>query len=108
MEPKNRDNHTILSNADGIVFATQKEWKRLPSDRLNILNHTVISNWVTSCGAYFLLRNICPFDFRPGQEKFILLKIVTDEETGKVIFYEMELDTAETDMIMDTPVALWE
>ncbi len=70
--------------------------------------HMVITNWVTSCGVYFLLRNNCPIDFRPGQEKFILLKIVTDEETSKVIFYEMELDTAETDMIMDTPVALWE
>ena len=105
----NHEIHSILNNQDGIVFATQKEWQRLPADELSVLdNYAIITSMASTGSIYMILRNINPLDWKITEETLLLLRITTSEETGRVDFYTMELTAAEAALLKDTPLPLWE
>lgn len=109
MDKQNRDNRTIISNADGIVIATQKEWNRLQADDLTCLNgYIVVRSMISTGSVYFILRNMNPESWCINHDKYQLLKVTTDEETGKVDFFIIELNEDEAELINDTPLPLWE
>lgn len=109
MAINNRDTHTILSSQDGIVFATQREWCRLKEDDLHQLDgYTVISQMVSTGSVYFLMRYNNPMDWSSRRDHPLLIKITTNEDTGRVDLYQMELTADEAELIRNTPIPLWE
>ena len=109
MNRTNHDTHSVISNDIGIVFATQKEWQRLPADDLSVLdNYGIITSMASTGSIYMILRNINPLDWKITEETLLLLRITTSEETGRVDFYTMELTAAEAALLKDTPLPLWE
>lgn len=104
-----RDKHTILSNTDGIVIATQKEWHRLSEDELAALTGYEIINVKVSTGSvYFILRNMNAFEWLEHQDKMLLMKSTTNQDTGRVEFFSIELNKNEAMLVKVTPVSLWE
>lgn len=105
----NHDTHSVISNDIGIVFATQKEWQRLPADELSVLTaYSIVSSQATTGSIYMILRNMSIIDWKIRDNDFLMLKITTSEETGRVDFYTMELTAAEAALLKDTPLPLWE
>ena len=104
-----RDTHTLFSNPDGIMFATQKDWNQLPADDMSFLEHYMIIFSKPSAGScFFMLRNMNPERWRIGNEKLLLLKVAPNPDTGRTDFFVMELNTDEAELIKYTPLALWE
>lgn len=107
MDDQNRVTLTVISNPDGLTFATSKQWKRIHDENLSILEgFQMVGNMTGSGSVYLLFRNMNPpMSWQPDMK---LLQIKTDEETGKAVFNLMDLNAAEADYIKSHNVTLWE
>ena len=109
MESNNRDTVTVISDPDGLTFATAKKWTRLMKEDLDTLNgYEVIGNMIGVCSVYILLRNRAPLRLEPPQEDFVLLQTTTNEETGKIDFFIMDLNRTEAECIKNYDLTFWE
>ncbi len=102
----NRDTRTIISNPLGLVFATQKEWRRLYTDDVPVLEGYQLVTVKSNCDIYMLFRDMNPSTWSMHSDEFILLRITTSEETGSVNFYMMNLNSIEAEQFRDTPLPL--
>lgn len=108
MEPINETGNdviTIVSEPGALVFATRKEWTRLPESRLDTL-----AQLKTECvfmsvySVFFLFRYMYPLD---GVDEYQLVKIQPDEDE-KPAFYTMYLTGAEAEQLKRCRYNLWE
>jgi hypothetical protein len=107
MEKNRNDILSVISDAAGLTFAVQKEWKPLPTINLAALDgFAVIGNMVSSGAVYFLLRDMNPLSWE--KDSYKLLKISVGEETGIVELFTMELNAAEAEYIRTNNLELWE
>lgn len=95
---------TIVSEPGALVFATRKEWTRLPESRLDTL-----AQLKTECvfmsvySVFFLFRYMYPLD---GVDEYQLVKIQPDEEL-KPEFYAMNLTRAEAEQLQRCRYSFW-
>lgn len=109
MNTNNRDTLTLISEPDSLTFACRKEWHWLPADSLAAVHgYAVIGNMVSTGSVYILLKNMNPLSWKPNIDDYKLLKIMTDEETGKVDFFTIDLNQAEANQVMSHQLTLWE
>ena len=105
----NRDTNTILSNDDGIIFATHKEWQQIPTDNLSCLDrYEVISSKTTMGAAYIIFRNMNPGESLTFLDRFLLLKIARCEGYSNIAFFKMELNNEQAKLFIDSPLPLCE
>jgi hypothetical protein len=99
--------YLILEEDNKMLFATQHEWSRLIGEQFKLIRgYMIISMSSGSGGVFQVLRDYNPFHF--PEANFKLLKITTDEETGKVIMYVMDITSAEAEQFKTIQNSLWE
>lgn len=95
---------TIVSEPGALVFATRKEWTRLPESRLDTL-----AQLKTECvfmsvySVFFLFRCMNPLD---GVDEYQLVKIQPDEDE-KQAFYTMYLTGTEVEQLKRCRYSMW-
>ncbi len=100
---ESEESKVIIEDADGITIAIRHDWRRFREDELSTLTtYTIVGNAVGSGGIYQVLRNINPLDFlQRVSNEFMLVKYVTDEETGKVIVLAVKISSDEATAIIN-------
>lgn len=79
--------YDISIDEDSIVFAETRAWSKeaYTEDELEKLNNFMIyDSVVTMCGAIYLVMVEINQGKNPGEELYKIVKITTDEETGKI------------------------
>lgn len=101
---------TIIAEQNALVFATRKEWRELPEICLGELMQTeIMLVFKGTESVFFLLRSMNPFEYlNDTGNAFRLVKVSIDEETGKQIFFIMNLCRAEAAQLMRNKLTLWE
>lgn len=109
MDNNNNDFLTLIANPEGITFATMRNWRKLLSDNVSDLEgYIVIGTMITTGSIYLTIRNMNPGCWQLCHEDIKLLKITTNEETGKLDFFLMDLNASEAKQIKNYPVTLWD
>ena len=109
MDSKTIDTMTLISNQDGLTFAVMRNWHHLPSDDLSALEgYVVVRTMITAGSVYLTIRNMNPQCWQLNHEDIKFLKITTNEETGKLDFFLMDLTASEAEQIRHFPIALWD
>jgi hypothetical protein len=97
-----------MSNVDGIVFATQKNWRRINDDLSCLDGFAVITSRVSAGSVYFLLMDMSPLDWHSDRRpSYLLEKVTTNEETGKTDFFIIVLSRDESMLFESVPLEAW-
>lgn len=84
-------------DAEGMTFATRREWKRIHEDQLPDLNgYAIVKTIASVTGYYHILQDANPMSFfNKEADPYKLLKYAVDEETGKIIILAMDISEEE-------------
>ena len=84
-------------DAEGMTFATRREWKRIHDDQLPELNgYAIVKTVASTTGYYHILQDANPLSFYNNEtDPYKLMKYSLDEETGKIIILAMDISEEE-------------
>ena len=96
---------TIIQEPGALVFATRKEWKKLPECCLCELEQQETECvFMGSNSVFFLFCDNGPLSER--LREYQLVKITMDED-GKQTFYTMELSSAQAEQLKESRFSMW-
>lgn len=101
---------TVVSEPGALSFVTRKEWKPLPEKMLdNLTNYEIIRAFKGTSSVFLLLRVLALYEGTGSvYSTYKLVRITVDDETGKQIFFYMNLSPAEADQLKDYRLTLWD
>lgn len=101
---------TVVAEPGALSFVTRKEWQPLPEKMLdNLTNYEIIRAFKGTSSVFLLLRVLALYEGTGSvYSAYKLVRITVDDETGKQIFFYMNLSPAEADQLKDYRLTLWD